>query len=71
MRSYNPFLDPEAKAAYMNFEVAVLLKFWAEKIVEIDQTERERPSLGLLLEQMPEVISKPRSDKKVELRQEA
>ena len=28
----------------------------------------ERPSLGLLLEKMPEVINVPRSDKKVELK---
>ena len=33
----------------------------------IDPTERERPSLGLLLEKMPEVISVPRSNKRVEL----
>ena len=50
------------------FEVAELLKFWTEKIVEIDPTEMERPSLGLLLARMPENISVPRSDKKVELR---
>ena len=67
----NPFLDPEAGAAYMNFEVAQLLKFWIEKIVEVDQTERERPSLGLLLEKMPVVVSVPRSDRKVELIWEA
>ena len=52
--SYNPFLNPEAGDAlmnfevaeysYMNFEVAELLKFGTEKIVEIDQTESERPS---------------------------
>ena len=47
--AYNPFLDSEAGNAYMNFEVAELLKFWTEKILEIDPTERERPSLGLLL----------------------
>ena len=52
----------------MNFEMAELLKFWMEEVIEIDPTERERPSLGLLLEKMPEVISVPRSDKKVELR---
>ena len=52
----------------MHFEVAELLKFWTEKIVQIDPTERERPSLGLLLEKILEVISVPRSDKKVELR---
>ena len=46
----------------MKFEVKELLKFWSEKIVEIDPTERERPSVGLLLEKLP------RSDKKVELR---
>ena len=44
----------------MSFEVAELLKFWTEKIIEIDARERERTSLGLLLE----IIS----DKKVELR---
>ena len=44
----------------MNFELA---KFWTEKIIEIDPTERERPSLGLLLEKMLEIISVPPSDK--------
>ena len=66
--SYNPFMDPEAGVAYMSFEVAELLKFWTERIVEIHQTEREKPRLGLLLEKIPEVISVPRSGKKVELR---
>ena len=45
-----------------------LIKFWPEKIVEIDPTESEKPSLGLILEKMLEVIIVPRSDKKVELR---
>ena len=66
--AYNPFLDSEAGNAYMNFEVAEFLKFWTEKIIEIDPTERERPSLGLLLEKMPDVISVPRSNKRVELK---
>ena len=63
--AYNPLLDSRAGRACMNFEVAELLKFWTEHIVEIDPTERERPSLGLLLARMPEIISVPRSDKKV------
>ena len=66
--AYNPFLDSEAGNAYMNFEVAELLKFWTDKIIEIDPTERERPSLGLLFEKMPEVITVPRSNKRVELK---
>ena len=66
--TYNPFLDSEAGNAWMTFELKELLKFWTEKTVEIDPTERERPSLGLLLKKMPEVIRVPRSDKKVELR---
>ena len=66
--AYNPFFDPEVENACMHFEMAELLKFWTEKIVEIDPTERERPSLGLLLEKMLVVISVLRSDKKVELR---
>ena len=64
--AYNPFLDSEAGGAHRNYEVAELLKFWTEKIVEIDTVERERPSLGLILEKTPEVISVPRSSKRVE-----
>ena len=68
--AYNPFLDSEAGDAHRNHEVAELLKFWTEKIVEIDtvERERERPSMGLILEKKPEVISVPRSIKKVELK---
>ena len=66
--AYNPLLDSEAGSAYMNFEAAELLKLWTEKIIEIDPTERERPSLGLLLEKMPEMISVPRSNKRLELK---
>ena len=66
--AYNPFLDSGAGGAHRNYEVAELLKFWTEKIVEIDTVERERPSLGLILEKTPEVISVPRSSKRVELK---
>ena len=61
--AYNPFLDSEAGSAQRNHEVTALLKFWTEKIIEIDPVEREKPSLGLILERMPEVISVPRSNK--------
>ena len=40
--AYNPFLDLEAGGAHRNYEVAELLKFWPEKIMEIDTVERER-----------------------------
>ena len=66
--AYNPFLDLEAGGAHRNYEVAELLKFWIDRIMEIDPVERERPSLGLILERTPEVISVPRSSKRVELR---
>ena len=66
--AYNPFLDLEAGGAHRNYEVAELLKFWTERIMEIDPVERERPSLGLILERTPEVISVPRSSKRVELK---
>ena len=66
--AYNPFLDSEAGGAHRNYEVAELPKFWTAKIVEIDTVERERPSLGLILEKTPQVISVPRSSKRVELR---
>ena len=51
----------------MNYEVTELLKFWTEKITDVDPVEKERPILGLILEKMPEVISVPRSNKGVEL----
>ena len=66
--AYNPFLDSEAGNAQKNYEVTELLKFWTEKIIEIDPVKRERPSLGLTLAKMPEVTSVPRSNKRVELK---
>ena len=57
--AYNPFLDLEAGGAHRNYE---------EKIMEVDTVERERPSLGLTLEKTPQIISVPRSSKRVELK---
>ena len=66
--AYNPFLNSEAASAHRNHEVTEFLKFWTKKIIVIDSMEREKPSLGLLLEATPKVISVPRSNKRVELR---
>ena len=66
--AYNPFLDSEGGSAHRNYGVTELLKFWTEKIIEVDPVKRERPSLGLILEKMPKVISVPRSNKRVELK---
>ena len=68
--AYNPFLVSQVGTAHRNHEVTELLKFWTEteKIIEIDSVEREKPSLGLILERMPRVISVPRSNKRVELK---
>ena len=63
--AYNPFLDSEAGSAHRNHEVTELLKFWTEKIIEIDSMEQEKPSLGLILERMSKVISVPCSNKRV------
>ena len=38
--AYIPFLDSEAGKAHKNFEETELLKFWTEKIIEIDPSER-------------------------------
>ena len=65
---YNPFLDSEAGSVHRNHEVTGLLKFWTEKIIEIDSVEKEKPSLGLILERMPKVISVPHSNKREELK---
>ena len=66
--AYNPFLDSETGSAHRNHEVTELLKFWTEKIIEIDPAERKNPSLVLILEKMPEVKSVSRSNKRVELK---
>ena len=66
-KAYNPFLNSEAASAHRNHEMTELLKFWTENIIVIDSMEREKPSLGLLLEATPKVISVPRSSKRVEL----
>ena len=66
--AYNPFLDSEAGSAHRNHEVTELLKFWTEKIIKIVSMEKKEPSLGLLLETTPKVMSVPRSNKIVELK---
>ena len=66
--AYNPFLDSEAGKAHRNHKLTELLKSWTEKIIEMDSVEREKPSLGLILERMPKVISVPRLNKRVELK---
>ena len=37
--AYNPFLDSEAGSAHRNHKVTELLKFWTEKLIEIDSVE--------------------------------
>ena len=61
-------MNSEAGSAHRNREVTELLKFWTGKVIEIDSVERPKPSLGLILERMPKVISVPRSKKRVELK---
>ena len=41
--AYNPFLDSEAGNAHKIYEVTELLKFWTEKIIEIDPVDLPRP----------------------------
>ena len=38
--AYSPFLDSEAGNAHRNYEMTELLKFWTEKIIEIDPVEK-------------------------------
>ena len=66
--AYNPFLDSEAGNAHRNHEVTEMLKFWTEKIIEIDSMERDKPSVGLILQRIPKVISVPHSNNRVELK---
>ena len=64
--AYNPFLESEAGSTHRNHEVTKLLKFWTEKIIDIDTAEREKPSLGLILEMMSEVRSVLKQKSRIE-----
>ena len=66
--AYNTFLGSEAGSAHRTHEVTKLITFLTEKMIKIDPAEREKPSLGFILEKMAEVISVPRSNKRVELK---
>ena len=66
--SYSIFFSTEAGIAYINPEVTDLLKFWTEKVIATDASEKEKPRLGLLVENEPQTICVPRSEKGVELR---
>ena len=51
----------------MNFEVLEMLKFWTERVIEIDGTVKRKPRLGLVLEKVTEVVCIPHSEEKVEM----
>ena len=49
--AYNPFVNEEARDSYFDFEQAVILNFWVERVRELGTIRPEQLQLGLNLEE--------------------
>ena len=49
--AYNPFVNEEAREAYIDYEQAIVLNFWVELIKETGMLMVEQPKLGTILEE--------------------
>ena len=47
--AYNPFVNEEAREAYFDYEQAVVLDFWVERVKEIGILMTEQPRLRIVL----------------------
>ena len=48
--AYNPFVYEEARDAYFDYEQAVILNFWVERVREMGAVTSEQLQLGVILE---------------------
>ena len=48
---YNPFVNEEAREAYINYEQVIVLNFWVERITETGMLMVEQRKLGIILEE--------------------
>ena len=49
--AYNPFVNEEAREAYIDYEKVIVLNFWVERIKETGMLIVEQPKLGIILEE--------------------
>ena len=50
-RAYNPFVNEEARDAYFDYEQAVFLNFWVERVRKMGKVTPEHLPLGVILEE--------------------
>ena len=49
--AYNPFVNEEARDSYFDYEQAVILNFYVEKVREMGTIASEQLQLGVILEE--------------------
>ena len=49
--AYNPFVNEEARDSYFDFEPALILSFWVERVWELGTITSEQLQLGVILEE--------------------
>ena len=49
--AYNPFVNEEARDSYFDYEQAVILNFWLERVREMGTVTSEQLQLGVILEE--------------------
>ena len=49
--AYNPFVNEEAREAYFDYEQAIVLHFWVERVKETGMLMVDQPKLGIVLEE--------------------
>ena len=65
--AFNPFVNEEAREAFLDYEQVVVLDFWVERVKEIGMLMVEQPKLGIVLEERVVELSVPELKAQVSL----
>ena len=65
--AFNPFVNEEAREAFLDYEQVVVLDFWVERVKEIGMLMVEQPKLGIVLEERLVELSVPELKAQVSL----
>ena len=64
--AYNPFIHEDIRNYFLDYEQAVLLRFWTSRIATIRSAANQQAKLELVLEEKVTAPSVPKSDNRVE-----
>ena len=64
--THNPFINEDIRDCFLDYEQAVLLRFWTSRIAAIRNAANQQAKLGLVLEENVTAPSVPKSDNRVE-----